>query len=77
MQESEPSQDQAAIAITTQQSGFYEGFNRVVAVVPKLLIGALIVWVGLSPSVCLRYSVLYHCLFSAWALASHCTRKTG
>ena len=50
MQESEPSQDQAAIAITTQQSGFYEGFNRVVAVVPKLLIGALIVWVGLSPS---------------------------
>lgn len=50
MQESEPSQDQAAVAITTQQSGFYEGFNRVVAVVPKLLIGALIVWVGLSPS---------------------------
>jgi len=50
LQESEPSQDQAAIAITTQQSGFYEGFNRVVAVVPKLLIGALIVWVGLSPS---------------------------
>ncbi|MBT6781102.1 MAG: BCCT family transporter [Porticoccaceae bacterium] len=36
--------------MTTQQSGFYEGFNRVVAVVPKLLIGALIVWVGLSPS---------------------------
>jgi len=50
LQESEPSQDQAAVAITTQQSGFYEGFNRVVAVVPKLLIGALIVWVGLSPS---------------------------
>ena len=50
MQESEPSQDQAAVAITTQQSGFYEGFNRVVAVVPKLLIGALIVWVGLSSS---------------------------
>ena len=50
MQGSEPSQDQAAVAITTQQSGFYEGFNRVVAVVPKLLIGALIVWVGLSPS---------------------------
>ena len=50
MQGSERSQDQAAVAITTQQSGFYEGFNRVVAVVPKLLIGALIVWVGLSPS---------------------------
>tara|TARA_B100001059_G_scaffold194610_1_gene198816 strand:+ start:308 stop:1933 length:1626 start_codon:yes stop_codon:yes gene_type:complete len=50
LQGSEPSQDQAAVAITTQQSGFYEGFNRVVAVVPKLLIGALIVWVGLSPS---------------------------
>ena len=50
LQESEPSQDQAAVAITAQQSGFYEGFNRVVAVVPKLLIGALIVWVGLSPS---------------------------
>ena len=50
MQGSEPSQDQAAVAITTQQSGFYEGFNRVVAVVPKLLISALIVWVGLSPS---------------------------
>ncbi len=50
MQGSEPSQDQAAVAITAQQSGFYEGFNRVVAVVPKLLIGALIVWVGLSPS---------------------------
>jgi choline-glycine betaine transporter len=42
--------NQSAVAITTEQSGFYKGFNRVVAVLPKLLIGALVVWVGMSPS---------------------------
>ena len=47
----ESNDNQPAVAITTEKSGFYEGFNRVVAMVPKLLIGALVIWVGLSPSV--------------------------
>jgi len=42
---------QLAESINTEKSGFYKGFNRIVAVVPKLLIGALILWVGFSPSV--------------------------
>jgi choline-glycine betaine transporter len=46
----ESNNNEVAVAISTEKSGFYEGFNRVVAMVPKLLIGALIVWVGLSPS---------------------------
>ena len=46
----EPNASEVAVAISTEKSGFYEGFNRVVAVVPKLLVGALILWVGLSPS---------------------------
>jgi choline/carnitine/betaine transport len=43
--------EQLAVSITTQSSGFYQGFNRTVAVIPKILIGALIIWVGFSPSV--------------------------
>ncbi|MBT6593284.1 MAG: BCCT family transporter, partial [Porticoccaceae bacterium] len=42
--------NQPAVAIATEKSGFYEGFNRIVAMVPKLFIAALVVWVGLSPS---------------------------
>ena len=41
----------AAVTITTRSSGFYEGFNPVVALTPKILVAALILWVGLSPSV--------------------------
>ena len=50
MYESQLDRQQLAKAINTERSGFYKGFNRIVAVVPKLLIGALIIWVGLSPS---------------------------
>jgi choline/carnitine/betaine transport len=49
--QSESKREQLAVSITTQSSGFYQGFNRTVAVIPKILIGALIIWVGLSPSV--------------------------
>ena len=40
----------AAVTITTRTSGFYEGFNPVVVLTPKILVAALILWVGLSPS---------------------------
>ena len=40
----------AAVTNTTRSSGFYEGFNPVVALAPKILVAALILWVGLSPS---------------------------
>jgi choline/carnitine/betaine transport len=49
--QSESKREQLAVSITTQSSGFYQGFNRTVAVIPKILIGALIIWVGFSPSV--------------------------
>ncbi len=39
-----------AVTITTRPSGFYQGFNPVVALMPKILVAALILWVGLSPS---------------------------
>ena len=39
-----------AVTISTRKSGFYEGFNPVVALMPKILVAALILWVGLSPS---------------------------
>jgi len=45
-----PLSEQKTISINTEKSGFYEGFNRVVAVIPKLLIIILIAWVGFSPS---------------------------
>ncbi|MDG1016706.1 MAG: BCCT family transporter [Woeseiaceae bacterium] len=45
-----PFSEQKTISINTEKSGFYEGFNRVVAVIPKLLIIILIAWVGFSPS---------------------------
>ena len=51
MSQSESEREQLAVSITTQSSGFYQGFNRTVAVIPKILIGALIIWVGFSPSV--------------------------
>ena len=51
MIQSESEREQLAVSITTQSSGFYQGFNRIVAVIPKILIGALIIWVGFSPSV--------------------------
>ena len=51
MIQSESEREQLAVSITTQASGFYQGFNRTVAVIPKILIGALIIWVGFSPSV--------------------------
>lgn len=37
------------LIIKTSTSGFYDGFNKVVAVTPKFLIGALILWAGLYP----------------------------
>ena len=37
------------ISINTAKSGFYEGFNKVVALSPKILIFALILWVVLVP----------------------------
>ncbi|NND81799.1 MAG: BCCT family transporter [Gammaproteobacteria bacterium] len=37
------------VTIQTAQSGFYEGFNRVVALSPKILIGLLIFWAGVYP----------------------------
>ena len=51
MIQSESEREQLSVSITTQPSGFYQGFNRTVAVIPKILIGALIIWVGFSPSV--------------------------
>jgi len=39
----------SALSIVTSQSGFYEGFNKIVAITPKFLIGALILWAGLYP----------------------------
>ena len=50
LDDSKSNQQQPPVSINTEQSGFYEGFNRVVAVIPKLLIVGLIIWVGLSPS---------------------------
>ncbi|MGB1402721.1 MAG: BCCT family transporter [Porticoccaceae bacterium] len=38
-----------SVSINVQQSGFYQGFNRTVAAMPKVIIIALILWVGLSP----------------------------
>ena len=37
------------VSIATSQSGFYEGFNKVVALSPKILILMLIGWVVLDP----------------------------
>ena len=42
----EPNQ---SISIQTEDRGFYRGFNTTVAACPKVLILALIFWVGLSP----------------------------
>ena len=50
LDDSKSNQQQPLVSINTEQSGFYEGFNRFVAVIPKLLIVGLIIWVGLSPS---------------------------
>lgn len=50
MDQSQSSQSSLSVEIKTDKLGFYQGFNPVVAVVPKLLIIALVIWVGLSPS---------------------------
>ena len=42
--------NQKSILINIEKSGFYDGFNKVVALIPKLLIIILIAWVGFSPS---------------------------
>jgi choline/carnitine/betaine transport len=47
----ETNANEVAVAISIEKVGFYVGFNQVVALVPKLLVAALILWVGLSPSV--------------------------
>jgi choline/carnitine/betaine transport len=47
----ETNANEVAVAISIEKIGFYVGFNQVVALVPKLLVAALILWVGLSPSV--------------------------
>ena len=38
-----------SVSINVEESGFYQGFNTSVAVIPKVVIIALILWVGLSP----------------------------
>ena len=38
-----------SVSIQTEEKGFYQGFNITVATIPKVLIIALILWVGLSP----------------------------
>ena len=38
-----------SVTIKTEESGFYQGFNINVAAVPKVLLVALILWVGMSP----------------------------
>ena len=50
MSQLETNANEVAVAISTENFGFYEGFNRVVVLVPKLLVAALILWVGLSPA---------------------------
>ena len=50
MSQPETNANEVAVAISTERFGFYAGFNQVVVLVPKLLLAALILWVGLSPS---------------------------
>ena len=50
LSQSETNASQVAVAISTERFGFYQGFNQVVVLVPKFLLAALILWVGLSPS---------------------------
>lgn len=38
-----------AVSISTETSGFYEGFNKFVVLVPKFLLVVLILWVGVYP----------------------------
>lgn len=37
------------LPITTASSGFYEGFNTIVTVGSKLLVGLLIIWAAAFP----------------------------
>ncbi|MFT5611995.1 MAG: choline-glycine betaine transporter, partial [Polaribacter sp.] len=37
------------ISISTESSGFYQGFNKSVVLVPKVLLVLLILWVGIYP----------------------------
>ncbi len=41
--------ENSLLPINVARSGFYEGFNKVVVICPKVLIGILIVWAGLYP----------------------------
>ena len=38
-----------SISISTTKTGFYKGFNVSVAAIPKVIIFAFILWIGLSP----------------------------
>ena len=56
--------------IKTASSGFYEGFNPVVAICAKILVGVLIIWAGLFPSqageVLLKLQNWSTSLFATW-----------
>ena len=45
----QPNAHHSDFVVKTQTSGFYEGFNRFVAIGAKILIGLLILWAGLFP----------------------------
>lgn len=45
----QPNAHHSDFVVKTQASGFYEGFNRFVAIGAKILIGLLIIWAGLFP----------------------------
>ena len=38
-----------SVSISTTKTGFYKGFNVSVAAIPKVVIFAFILWIGLSP----------------------------
>jgi len=40
---------QKLLSIATSKTGFYKGFNRIVAIGSKVLVGCLILWAGLLP----------------------------
>ena len=37
------------VSVSTAQSGFYKGFNKIVAITPKFLVLCLIAWAVLQP----------------------------
>lgn len=56
--------------IVTAPSGFYKGFNKTVTIVPKIIVGALIIWAGFFPTeagnVLARIQIQTTSLFGAW-----------